>query len=106
MEKVLKAMTRKVLSLETELIQVKERSSICNDAEDPKDKVSEDVKDIESKIEKQASGENISFDHDEIKGTTSTPKDKKNNVDKLDSKIEMLNCKHCNYSCKKRKISK
>ena len=85
MEKVLKAMTRKVLSLETELIQVKERSSICNDAKDPKNKVSEDVKDIESKIKKQTSGENLSFDHNEIKGTTSTPKDKKNNVDKLDS---------------------
>jgi myosin heavy subunit len=106
MEKVLKAMTRKVLSLETELKRMKERSRICTAAEGPKDTVSEDVNDMETKTKKETSGENLSFDHNEIKGTTSTPNEKKNIVEKLDSKIEMLKCKECNYSCKKEKSLK
>ena len=52
MEKVVKAMTRKVLCLETELKQVKKKRSHCNVAEDPKDELWEDVKEMESETEK------------------------------------------------------
>ena len=78
MEKVVKAMARKVLSLETELKQVKKKSSICNVYEDPKDKLSEDVKEKESETVELISSENLSFNHNDIKGTTSTPKEKEN----------------------------
>ena len=87
MEKVVKAMTRKVLCLETELKQVKKKRSHCNVAEDPKDELSEDVKEKESEKEKLKSGENLSFNPNDIKCTISTPKEKENKVEKLDSKL-------------------
>ena len=78
MEKVVKAMTRKVLCLESELKEVKKNKSHCYVAKDPKYEWSEDVKEKKSETEKLTSGENLSFNHNDIKGTTSTPKEKEN----------------------------
>ena len=67
--------------------QVKQNKSHCNVAEDPKDELSEDVKEKDGETEKLTSGENLYFNHNYIKGTTSTPKEKENKVEKLDSKL-------------------
>ena len=73
LEKVLHAMTRKVLSLETQVEALKEEKSETKDA---------------------------TFNEKCLK--SSTPKVKKDKeVKKDDYKDEKFNCKQCNYSCKK-----
>ena len=88
MEKVVKAMTRKVLCLESELKEVKKNKSHCYVAEDPKNEWSEDVKEKKSETEKLTSGENLSFNHNDIKGTASTPKKRKTNLRSLIPKLK------------------
>ena len=66
---------------------MKKNKSHCNVAEDLKYELSEDVKDKEVETEELTSGENLSFNQNDIKGTTSTPKEKENKVEKLDSKL-------------------
>ena len=41
----------------------------------------------------------ISFNHTELKGTTSTPKENNDKDEQLDLKDKTLSCKDCNYSC-------
>ena len=96
MEKVVHALTRKALSFEAELKELK----------DPKHEMSKRVKEKESETKNEASNENISFNHTELKGTTSTPKEKNDKDEKLDFKEEMLSCKDCDYSFKKVKTFK
>ena len=68
--------------------------------------MSEQLKEKESETIKEAQCENGSFDHNDLKEFTSTPKEKKENVEKLDPKDVRLSCKECNYSCKKEKSLK
>lgn len=95
-------MTRKVLCLETAVKEREKNGSSSSTVNDPKYETSE--KEIEKK--KEGSGENISFNHNDLRGTTSTPKGKDDNNEKLDSKEKMLSCKECDYSCKKEKTLK
>ena len=55
------------------------------------------MKDNVSETKNEASNENISFNHSELRGTTSNPKEKNGEEEKLDLKGEMLKCKDCNY---------
>ena len=89
LEKVVHALTRKALSFEAELKVLK----------DFKHERSNCVKEKERETNYEASHENISFNHTELKGTTSNEKNNKD--EKLDLKDEMLRCKNCDYSCKK-----
>ena len=68
----------------------------------------EHVKGKERETKNEASDGNITFNfnHNILKGSSSTPKEKNDKDDIPDLKVEMLGCKKCNYSCKKRKISK
>ena len=101
LEKVVHAMTRKVLCLETELKEVKKKST-----KDPKLKSSEHVKEKQSETKEEVSCENISFNDNDLKGTTSTPKGINDKAEKLDFKNYMLSCNECNYVCKKEKSLK
>ena len=102
MEKVLHAMTRKVLSLENEVIDLKRNKINHLVFEDLKNKVSE--LDKEKNIQKDKVDESLNFNHNSIKETSSTPKDKL--LEELKSKSELLKCEKCNYSCKKEKSLK
>ena len=82
MEKVMHALTRKVLSLENEI-------------EAMKNKVKTDKKVENEKCLEKESSLNIS----DIKHSTPKVMKEKENTD--DSKEDMLNCKECNYKCEK-----
>ena len=78
-EKVLHALTRKVLSLEDEIKMMKK---------------------IKIPMKKKRLKKQVLFNIDDIKCSSSTPKDvKENNKDK--TKDDMLTCNKCNYKCKK-----
>ena len=80
-------MTRKILNLEILLKDMKKKSNI------------ENVKEKESETKNEASDENLflNFNHKDLKGTSSTPKEKNDKGDKPDLNVEMLSCKECNY---------
>ena len=73
-----------------------------------KDPKYEHVKEKKSESKNEESEDNLSdyFNHKDIKGSTSTPKEKNDNDDKQDLKVEKLSCKECNYVCKKEKSLK
>ena len=104
MEKVLHAMTRKVLALETEVERLKKKSSnnVINDNQ--KDKLEEVVQVKET--QKEVENESNSFSHNDIKENCSTPKENREKVEKVKTKSDLLNCNECNYSCKKEKSLK
>ena len=79
LEKVVKAMCRKVLSLEKE------------------------IKDMKKKHETE---EEPSFNMNDIKYCSSTPKDDKEKVKKVNSEEDLLTCTECSYKCKKEKSMK
>ena len=78
-EKLLHAMTRKVLSLEEE---VKNKSITDDIIKDLKKKVSELCEEKETEKPKQQVDNSFDFNHDDIKVSSSTPKDKKDKVEK------------------------
>ena len=59
------------------------------------------MKEKESDKNKDKSGENMLFNHNDLKGTTSTPKGKNYKDSELDLKDELLRCKEFKYTCKK-----
>ena len=103
MEKVLHAMTRKVLILETEVERLKKKSS-KNEIIENEDELAEDV--IVKEVQKEVIDESSSSSHNDIKDNCSTPKEDQEEVKKVKTKSELLNCKECNYSCKKEKSLK
>ena len=97
LEIVLKAMTRKVLSLEREIVEIKKNKGPVQDS---------DVEDKENKTEKKISEENcpinnIYFNSNDIKNKCSTPKKTKDKAKKVEHKEMLINCNKCNYQCKK-----
>ena len=74
LEKVVKALSQKVLSLESELKELKNKSE-------------------EEK--------GISFNINDVKYSSSTPKDVKQKAKKGNSKEKLLTCTECSYKCKK-----
>ena len=86
LEKVVHALTRTVLCLKDEIKDMKNKS----------DKGEEE-------INENPKSEESSFNHNEIKHSSSTPKEKdvKEKVHKVKSKEELLYCKECDYKCKK-----
>ena len=84
LEKVVHALTRKVLSLETEVEVLKNKS------ETDKKLMNENSLTKES-----------FFINSDIKFSSSTPKAMKDKVEEDTSKEEMLNCKECKYKYKK-----
>ena len=84
MEKVLHALTRKVLSQEKEIEAMK------NNIKTNKNEVNENCLQKES-----------SFNISDIKHSSSTPKVLKDKGETETSEEDMLNCKECNYKCKK-----
>ena len=88
LETVLHALTRKVLSLEKEMIESKIKYRT--------------VKDVSNK---NCPTKESSFNHNDIKHSSSTSKAVKDKVKKGDGKEELLNCKKCNYKCKKKTSS-
>ena len=103
-EKVLHAMTRKVLSLETEVEKLIKKSSNNVMIDNPTYKVDK-VVDVQD-TQKEMVDESNSFSHEEIKEKCSTPKENKEKVDKVKTKSDLLNCDECNYTCKKEKSLK
>ena len=103
LETVVKALTQKTLSLESEIKMMKKSQpsqSIVNK------EVSEAVKDKEEKTEKYILDEdclpnNVSFNSDDIKDKGSTPKVKKEKAKKVESIEESIPFTKCNYKCKK-----
>ena len=94
MEPVVKALTRKVLSLENEILEIK------------KNKSREVLNDKENKTEKGIHKDNclsntISFDSKDIEDNSSTPKATKEKNIKVLKKDELLTCFKCEYKCKK-----
>ena len=85
LEKVMHALTRKVLSLEHEIEVMKNR------AETDKKLLKDNTLTKES-----------SFNINDIKYSSSTPKTMKNKVEQETSKEELLNCKECNFKCSKK----
>ena len=103
-EKVLKALSRKVLELEGEIKRIK-FNSVKNERSEGKG-VSDQVKKKQIELGKVGSKQNfmdneISFDHNDVKNSTSTPKKKKEIVLESEAKEEFLSCNKCNYKCKK-----
>ena len=90
-EKVLKAMTRKVLELESEMKIIKKNNF---------DKVKENAKEKEE-CTKNFLTDDVSFDNEDIKKSTSTPKEKKEEVIEHSDKVGLLSCESCKYTCKK-----
>ena len=86
LEKVVHALTRKVLCLEDEIKDMKNKSETSKEV-----------------INENPIAEESSFNHNDIKHSSSTPKanDVKEKVHKVKSKEELLYCKECNYKCKK-----
>ena len=84
LEKVVHALTRKVLSLETEVEAMKSKTQT------DKNPMNENCLIKES-----------SFNNSVIKHSSSTPKAKKDKIEKDTSDEEMLKCKECKYKCKK-----
>ena len=81
-EKVLHAMTRKVLSLEEEVKDSKNKSITDDIIKDLKKKVSELCEENETEKQKQKVDNSFDFNCDDIKVSSSTPKDKKDKVEK------------------------
>ena len=54
-----------------------------------------------SDTNKDKPGENMSFNSNDLKGTTSTPKGKNYKDSELHLKDELLHCKECRYTCTK-----
>ena len=86
-EKVLRAMTRKVLSLESEIEQMKRNSIPCEGKEPVLTKSIEDI---------------VVFDNNDVKDKCSTPKEEKKKVAKNQNKEDLMSCSLCKYKCKKR----
>ena len=55
----------------------------------------------ESDTNKDKSGENMSLNHSDLKGPTSTPKGKNDKDSELHLKDKLLRCKECRYTCTK-----
>ena len=97
-------MSRKVLELEGEIKRIK-FNSVKSERSEGKG-VSDQVKKKEIELEKVGSKQNfmdneISFDHNDDKNSTSTPKKKKEIVLESEAQEEFLSCNKCNYKCKK-----
>ena len=99
MEKVLHAMTRKVLSLETDMKDMKINHH--KTVEELKKQLSECLKE-----QNGVADENCTFNQNDIENATSTPKAKKSQIKTPDIKADMHKCKECNYTCKKEKSLK
>ena len=89
-------MSRKVLSLETDIQNIKNNSKPSKDIKEQA--VSKMAK--EKDVEKEES-EEILFNPDDIKETSSTPKVKKHLLKKDNKEVGLHACKECNYVCKK-----
>ena len=88
LESVLKAMTRKVLSLEREKVEIKTNKGPSQDI---------NVEDKENKTEKKISEENCpinntSFNSNDIKNKCSTPKKTKDKAKKVENKEILIKC--------------
>jgi hypothetical protein len=85
LEKVVHALTRKVLELECIIKDMKNKTV--------RDKV----------LNETPIAEESSFDHNDIKHSSSTPKENnvKEGIQKLDTKEDIFKCKECNYKSKK-----
>ena len=94
LEKVVHALTRKTLSLETKVEELKKKKNT-------NDQITSGVKEKDTKM-----NDNSSFNHSEIKERCSTPKGRKEQEENVIPGSEMLNCKDCNYTCKKEKTLK
>ena len=93
---VVRAMSRKVLSLESEIKNIKINSKPSKDVKEQA--VSEMAKEKDAGKEES---EEILFDPNDIKDTTSTPKVKKHLLKKEKKEVALHACKECNYVCKK-----
>ena len=99
-------MTRKVLSLEEEVKDLKNKSITNATIQDLKKKVAELYEEKETEKQKGRVDKSCDFNHDDIKESSSTPKDKTDKVEKTKVDSEMLKCKEYNYECKKEKTLK
>ena len=106
LEKMVKALSRKVLSLESEIEYIKNNTNISLGVENIKlSEIIEEKKETATEeviIENSGSNMN-SFDDSEIKLKCSTPKESQNKVKKTCSKDDLISCGQCNYKCKKEK---
>ena len=84
LEKVLHALTRKVLSLEREMNEIKIK-----------------YKSVENETNENCVTKEGSFNHNDIEGNSSTPKVTKEKIQKVQTKDELLTCIKCDYKCKK-----
>ena len=104
-EKVLHTVTRKVLSLEEEVKDLKNKSITYDIIQDLRKKVVELCEEKDTEKQKARVDKSCDFNHDDMKESSSTPKDKIYKVEKTKVDSEMLKCKECNYECKKEKNS-
>ena len=104
-EKVVKALTRKVLSLENKITEMQNKKQPSGKIVDQSLSGSEEEKEIETEkvLSENCLNENISFNTSDIKDNTSTPKVNKVRVKKNKIQDELLSCEICNYKCKKEK---
>ena len=99
LEEVVKALCRKVLSLEGEITEMK-KIKISNDKVEAQG-LSIDNKEKETEAEEVVDDYKSSFNPSELKDKSSTPEVKKDRVEKYKTKGDLLNCEMCNYTCKK-----
>ena len=94
LEKAVGALSRKVPKMEIEVKDIKKNITTGKTKE----------KQIPSKIIKEKEGETemVDFNINDIKDSSSTPKDKKDKVTNSNDKDGLLVCKDCNYKCKKK----
>ena len=91
-KKVLHAMTRKVLSLEEEFKDLKNKSITNAPIQHLKKKVAELYEEKETEKQKGQVDKSCDFNHDDIKESSSNPKDKKDKVEKtkVDSEMQRM----------------
>ena len=94
------------MSLEEEVRDLKNKSITNDIIQDLKKKVAELCEEKDTQKQKELVDKSCDFNHDDIKESSSTPKDKMDKVEKTEVDSEMLKCKECNYECKKEKTFK
>jgi hypothetical protein len=99
LEKVVKAMCRKVLSLESEIENIKKNTKTSEALSEIFEE--NEIEEENCKINKECLINNSSSDIDENMILSSTPKEMKNVILEKDRNNEWLTCKQCTYKCKK-----